>query len=95
MELEKGRISEDILIEITKQSEEQLKIISDLKEKNQICEDKVNVSNTTIQKQQELMDLADKNCDQKVKDAKPKLTTEILKAVGITILGIIIGVLLL
>jgi hypothetical protein len=94
VELEKGRITNDLLEAIKGESAKKSEIIADQKEKIIQCEDKVKLSAVTIADQTNLLNEAEKICDQRVKEAKPTLQSEILKVLGGIVVGIIIALLL-
>jgi len=94
VELDQCRIVNDILVEIKKENIEQMKIIESLKEKEILTSEKIDISERTIKEQKQLINDAQKICDQRVKDAKPSLQNEILKAFGIIVVGIVIGLIL-
>lgn len=94
VELDQCRITNDILKEVRNENAEQSKMIVDLNESNRLCQENIGVSKKTIESQQNLIKESEKICDQRVSDAKPKFTSEVLKAFSIIVVGIVIGLLL-
>jgi hypothetical protein len=94
VELEKGRITNELLEATKNESAKKTEVITDLKDKIIQCDDKLKLSAGTITDQTNLLNEAEKICDERVVQAKPTLQSEILKVLGGIVVGIVIALLL-